>query len=91
MKKTLKFIGLFLFFAALIVLLYMQNPRAELYSLFGVIGFALILFASASCFVGSELLGKIENLEKRIFYLEEEIRKIKGEKNSDADIRNIEP
>ncbi len=91
MKKTLKFIGLFLFFAALILLLYIQNPRAELYSLFSVISFALILFASASCFVGSELLKKTEDLEKRVFDLEEEIRKIKGEKSNDADIRSTEP
>ena len=85
MKKTLKFIGLFLFFSALAFLLYMQNPPAGLYTLLGTTCFALILFASASCLVGSELLKKIEDLEKRTFWLEEEVRKIKGKKNGDAE------
>ena len=77
LKNTFKILGLSLFAVALIVFMLSQNPKVEPLAILFMIAFGTILAFSAVCLITGEIMGKIEDLEKRNFYLEEEIRKLK--------------
>ncbi|MBQ4599000.1 MAG: hypothetical protein IJB19_03735 [Clostridia bacterium] len=80
LKNTFKYLGLILFFCALVLCLLSQNAKVDQLSLAILVGFGCVLALSGACLVTSELLGKIDDLERRTFYLEEELKKMKREK-----------
>ncbi|MBQ6893742.1 MAG: hypothetical protein IJN48_06000 [Clostridia bacterium] len=41
------------------------------------VAFGTVLAFSGGCLITGELIGKIDDLEKRAFWLEEEVRKLK--------------
>ena len=77
LKVFFKILGLSLFFVALVIMLLSQNPRVDIIQVLFPIGFGTVLAFSAACLVTSEILNKTEDLEKRVYLLEEEIRKLK--------------
>lgn len=77
LKNIFKIIGLTLFFVALIFFLYLQNPDADHEALTLLVCFGCILAFSGVCLIAGELFGKIETLETKVFWLEEEIKKLK--------------
>ncbi len=82
LKQVFKILGLSLFFVALILFLYVTgNPNADHISVCILSIFGLILAFSGACLVSGELIGKIETLETKVFWLEEEIRKLKNRGN----------
>lgn len=81
LKDFFKILGLSLFFAALVLFLLSQNPKVDIIQLLFPIAFGTVLAFSAACLITGEMLGKIDSLEKRTFYLEEEIRKMKESNN----------
>ena len=82
LKQVFKLIGLTLFFVALIVFLYVQQNTSthDQLTVAMLIGFGSILAFSAACLITGELLGRIETLETKVFWLEEELKKQKREK-----------
>ena len=80
LKNVFKLLGLALFFCAMLCFLLSQNRLVDPLALALLIGFGCILASSAASFVAGELLSKIEDLETRTFYLEEELKKQKREK-----------
>ena len=80
LKKFFKLAGLLLFFCAMVLFLLVQNERVDQLALALLVGFGCVLAISAACFVSGELLGKVEDLERRVFYLEEDLKKQKREK-----------
>lgn len=81
LKSTFKLIGLALFLIALLLMLYFQNPKADIDAVTTLVSFACIVAFSGACFITGELLGKIETLENKVFWLEEEIKKLKNRGN----------
>jgi len=81
LKKVFKLIGLTLFLAALLLMLYFQNPKADIISAVALISFGCVIAFSGACLIAGEMLGKIEALENRVFWLEEEIKKLKNRGN----------
>ncbi|MBQ9132929.1 MAG: hypothetical protein IJX64_00200 [Clostridia bacterium] len=80
LKNTFKYLGLILFFCAMVLCLLSQNGKVDQLSMCMLVGFGCVLALSGACFITGELLGKIEDLERRAFYLEEELKKMKREK-----------
>lgn len=81
LKKVFKLIGLTLFLVALLLMLYFQNPKADITSAIALISFGCIVAFSGACLITGELIGKIETLENKVFRLEEEIKKLKNRGN----------
>lgn len=80
LKLILRIAAGTLFFCALLLLLLAQNPRVDQLALAALAGFGSVLALSGTCLIIGELLGRIEQLETRVFYLEEELKKQKREK-----------
>lgn len=82
LKQVFKLIGLTLFFVALMVFLYVQqnNSVGDQLTVAMLICFGSLLAFSAACLITGELMAKIEALETRVFWLEEELKKQKREK-----------
>lgn len=82
MKKIMQWVGLALVLVGLLYIIVLQKGGAE----FGVLTkpavFALLLCSGAGALLFGELLGKLDSAEKRIYNLEEEIRRIKGGKSA---------
>ena len=81
LKKVFKLIGLALFLVALLLMLYFQNPKADIDYVVTLISFGCIVAFSGACLITGELIGKIETLENKVFWLEEEIKKLKNRGN----------
>lgn len=81
LKNMFKFLGLALFFCALVLFLLAQNPNTDQLALAVLVGFGTVLGLSAASFVASELFGKITELENRLRACEEELNKLKREKD----------
>ena len=82
LKQIFKIIGISLFLVALLLFLYTtKNPHADVITVCAVVAFGTVLAFSCSCLVTGELIGRIETLETKIFYLEEELRKLKNKGN----------
>lgn len=77
LKTFFKALGLSLFLVALILLMLSQNPKVDITGVLFTVAFGTVLAFSAACLITSEILSKNEELEKRVFWLEEEIRKLK--------------
>lgn len=77
LKTFFKLLGLSLFAIALIVFMLSQNPKVDIIQVVFPIAFGTVLAFSGGCLITGELIGKIDDLEKRAFYLEEEVRKLK--------------
>ncbi len=82
LKHVFKLIGLTLFFVALMVFLYVQQKNSvhDQLTIAMLICFGSLLAFSAASLVTGELLGRIETLETKVFWLEEELKKQKREK-----------
>lgn len=85
LKNFFKILGLALFFAALVLFMLSQNQSIDLVPVLFIVAFGTILAFSGACLITSELIGKIEDLEKRAFWLEEEVRKLKEKNNVDKE------
>ena len=83
LKTFLKALGLSLFLVALILFMLSQNPKVEPIGVLYIVAFGTVLAFSAACLITGELIGKNENLEERIYWLEEEIRKLKENQNKE--------
>ncbi len=82
LRQIFKIIGLSLFLVALLLFLYVsQNPKADPLYVCTLAVFGFILAFSGACLITGEMLGKLETLETKIFYLEEEIKKLKSKGN----------
>ena len=77
LKPFFKLLGIALFAVALVVFMLSQNPKVDIVQVLFPIAFGTVLAFSGACLITSELIGKTDDLEKRIFHLEEEIRKLK--------------
>ncbi len=80
LKKFFTILGLTLFLCAMLLFLLAQGRNVDQLALALLTGFGCVLGLSGGAFVVGELLGKVENLETRVFYLEEELKKQKREK-----------
>lgn len=82
LKQIFKATGVSLFLASLLFLFYAtQNKNADLISVCVLVGFGSVLAFGLSCLITGELFGRIEDLETKVFYLEEELKKIKNRGN----------
>ncbi len=82
LRQIFKTIGLSLFLVALLLFLYVtQNPKADVLSVSILAVFGLILATSGACLITGEMIARIETLENKVFFLEEEIRKLKSKGN----------
>ena len=77
LKVFFKALGISLFFVALVLMLLSQNPKVDIIQVLFPIGFGTVLAFSAACLITSEILNKTEELENRVYRLEEELRKHK--------------
>ena len=82
LKNFFKILGLSLFAVALVVFMLSQNPNVDIVQVLFPITFGTVLAFSGACLITGELIGRIDALEKRVFWLEEEIRKLKGSSDS---------
>lgn len=78
LKNIFKIIGLSLFTVAVMLFLLSQNPKIDIVTVLFPVAFGTVLAFSGACLITGELIGKIERLEERTFWLEEEIRKLKS-------------
>lgn len=78
LKRTFQFVAAALILAALLLLLWLQNPRTDQLAAALYIGFGTVLALSAASLFTGELFERIETLEKRIGDLENEIRRSKS-------------
>lgn len=85
LKNIFKILGLSLFLAALILFMLSQNPKIDEMQILFIVAFGTVLAFSGACLITGELIGKIEDLEKRAFWLEEEVRKLKGKISTDKE------
>ena len=86
MKKIMQWVGLALVLIGLLYIIVLQKGGAEFAALTEPAVFALLLCSGAGALLFGELLGKLDSAEKRIYYLEEEIRRMKnGGNDPDAD------
>ncbi len=83
LKIFLKALGLSLFLVALILFLLSQNPKVDPVPVLFIVAFGTVLAFSGACLITGELIDKNEKLEERIFWLEEEIRKLKEKINKE--------
>ncbi|MBR5539161.1 MAG: hypothetical protein IKU61_04605 [Clostridia bacterium] len=81
LKNTFKLIGVTLFLGALLLMLYFQNPKADVISVVALVSFGCVIAFSGACLVTGELIGRIETLENKVFRLEEELKKLKNKEN----------
>lgn len=83
LKQIFKLIGLTLFFVALIVFLHVQqkNSVGEQLTVAMLVSFGSLLAFSAASLITGELIGKIETLETKVFWLEETLKKQQREKS----------
>lgn len=84
LKNIFKILGLTLFLVALIIFMLSQNEKVDLDQVLFPVAFGTVLALSGGCLIMGELIGKIEKLEERAFWLEEEVRKLK-EKSTKED------
>ncbi len=82
LKTFFKVLGLSLFLVALVLLMLTQNPKTDITQLLFSVAFGTVLAFSGACLITGELIGKTDELEKRVFYLEDELRKLKGSTNN---------
>ena len=85
LKNVFKILGLSLFLIALILFMLSQNPKTDEIQLLFIVAFGTVLAFSGACLITGELIGKIEDLEKRAFWLEDEVRKLKEKINIDKE------
>ncbi|MBQ8837310.1 MAG: hypothetical protein IJ002_07390 [Clostridia bacterium] len=85
LKDFFKILGLALFLGALVLFLLAQNPKVDEAEILFPVAFGTVLAFSGACLITGELLKKIEDLEKRAFWLEEEVRKLKEKTNTDKE------
>ena len=78
LKDIFKLIGLLLFAVALIIFMLSQNGKLTFSSIMFPFAFGTILAFSGACLITGELIGKIDELEKKTKILEEEILKLKN-------------
>ena len=87
MKKVMQWVGLALVLIGLLYIIVLQKGGAEFSVLTKPAVFALLLCSGAGALLFGELLGKLDSAEKRIYNLEEEIRRMKGGKSDpDSDV-----
>ena len=77
LKNFFKLLGLSLFLVALVLFMLTQNPKVDIMEVLFPVAFGTVLAFSGGCLITGELIGKIDDLEKRAFWLEEEVRKLK--------------
>ena len=77
LKDFFKILGLTLFLGALVLFMLSQNDKIEPVVVLFPVAFGSVLAFSGACLITGELIGKIEKLEERSFWLEEEVRKLK--------------
>lgn len=78
LRKIFRFLAAALFLIALLILLWLQNPRTDQLAVALYIGFASLLTFSAACLFTGELFARLESLEKKIGDLENEIRRLQN-------------
>ncbi len=83
LKNIFKILGLTLFLVALIIFMLSQNEKVDLDQVLFPVAFGTVLALSGGCLIMGELIGKIEKLEERAFWLEEEVRKLKAKSNKE--------
>ena len=81
MKKIMQWVGLALVLVGLLYIIVLQKGGADFAALTKPAVFALLLCSGAGALLFGELLGKLDSAEKRIYNLEEEIRRMKGGKD----------
>ena len=77
LKDFFKLLGLTLFLVALVLFMLSQNDKIAPVVVLFPVAFGSVLAFSGACLITGELIGKIEKLEERSFWLEEEVRKLK--------------
>ncbi|MBQ4556734.1 MAG: hypothetical protein IJA60_03695 [Clostridia bacterium] len=85
LKNVFKLLGLSLFMVALVLFLLSQNPKVDIMEILFPVAFGTVLAFSGACLITGELIGKIDELEKRAFWLEEEVRKLKEKIKTDKE------
>ena len=81
MKKVMQWVGLVLVLIGLLYMIVLQKGGAEFAVLTRPAVFALLLCSGTGALLFGEILGKLDAAEKRINNLEEESRRMKGEKS----------
>ena len=61
-----------------------QNEKVDYATVLFPVAFGTVLALSGACLITGELIGKIEKLEERAFWLEEEVRKLKEKSNKES-------
>ncbi len=83
LKDFFKLLGLTLFLVALVLFMLSQNEKIDPVVVLFPVAFGTTLALSGGCLITGELIGKIEKLEERAFWLEEEVRKLKEKSNKE--------
>ena len=81
-KPTL-FMGVPLMYNKIKEAMLSQNEKVDLDQVLFPVAFGTVLALSGGCLIMGELIGKIEKLEERAFWLEEEVRKLKAKSNKE--------
>ncbi|MBE6679001.1 MAG: hypothetical protein E7598_00595 [Ruminococcaceae bacterium] len=82
LKNVFKALGLTLFLVALVIFMLSQNDKVHPDTVLFPVAFGSVLAFSGGCLIIGELIAKIEKLEERAFWLEEEVRKLKEKSNN---------